>query len=53
MGCTLETVTVFVSYYNIPRACLLNRSPVPAMVKTNGLGLLWFQKAINEASDVT
>ena len=31
------------TFYGIPRACLLNRSPVPAMVlKSNRSGLLWF-----------
>ena len=40
--------------YNIPRAYLLNRSPVPAMVlKTNRSSLLWFLKAIDQACDVT
>ena len=40
-------------YYNIPRTCLLNRLQVPAMVmKTKRSGLLWLQKAIDQACDV-
>ena len=35
-----KTCLLFMSIYNIPRACLLNRSPVPAMdIKSNRSGL--------------
>ena len=36
-----KLVYFFIRYYNIPRACLLNRSPVPAMDLKNNRSGLW------------